>query len=60
MNDLGIEAGALRSETELPRIEGEALAQEDEACRGLKQKLEVDGPGQHDGARRVQGNRTAP
>ncbi|HEX3471643.1 MAG TPA: chromosome segregation protein SMC [Silvibacterium sp.] len=44
VNDLGTEAGALRSETNLQRIEGETLAQEDEACRGLKQKLESMGP----------------
>ena len=44
VNDLGTEATALRSESELPRIEGEALTQEDEACRGLKQKLEAMGP----------------
>jgi chromosome segregation protein len=44
VSDLSIEAGALRSETELALIEGEALTHEDEACRGLKQKLESMGP----------------
>ena len=44
MNDLGIEAAAIRGETEIDRIEDEALAVEDEACRGLKQKLESMGP----------------
>jgi chromosome segregation protein len=44
MNDLGTEAAVLRSENELPRINGETLAQEDEACRELKQKLESMGP----------------
>jgi chromosome segregation protein len=44
VNDLGVEATALREDTELVRIDGEALATEDEACRGLKQKLEAMGP----------------
>jgi chromosome segregation protein len=44
VNDLGIEAAALRGGTEITRIEGEALAIEDEACRALKQKLESMGP----------------
>jgi len=44
VNDLGTEAVVLRSETELPRIEGEALALEDDACREFKQKLESMGP----------------
>jgi len=44
LNDLGVEAGLLREETDLARIDGEALAAEDEACRGLKQKLESMGP----------------
>ncbi|WP_446744229.1 chromosome segregation protein SMC [Silvibacterium acidisoli] len=44
VNDLGTEASVLREETELPRLEGDALTEEDEACRGLKQKLEAMGP----------------
>ncbi|QNI33912.1 chromosome segregation protein SMC [Alloacidobacterium dinghuense] len=44
LNDLGIEAGALREDTDIARIEGEALATEDETCRGFKQKLESMGP----------------
>jgi chromosome segregation protein len=44
VNDLGTEASLLRAETDLTRIDGEALALEDEACRGLKQKLESMGP----------------
>jgi chromosome segregation protein len=44
VNDLGVEAPALREDTEMVRIDGEALATEDEACRGLKQKLEAMGP----------------
>jgi chromosome segregation protein len=42
--DLGIEATELRQLEDLTRLEGEALTQEDEACRGLKQKLEAMGP----------------
>ena len=44
VNDLGTEAAMLRSETEIQRLEGEMLSAEDEACRGLKQKLESMGP----------------
>jgi chromosome segregation protein len=44
VSDLGIEASELRHQQDLPRMEGEALAEEDEACRGLKQKLEAMGP----------------
>ena len=44
VSDLGIEASELRHQQDLPRLEGEALAEEDEACRGLKQKLEAMGP----------------
>jgi chromosome segregation protein len=43
VSDLGIEAGTLRQE-ELARLEGDPLAEEEEACRGLKQKLEAMGP----------------
>jgi chromosome segregation protein len=44
VTDLGIEATELRQLQDLTRLEGEALTQEDEACRGLKQKLEAMGP----------------
>src|SRR6185437_3232038 len=44
INDLGVEAVALRSDAEIARIEGEPLTVEDEACRALKQKLEAMGP----------------
>jgi chromosome segregation protein len=44
LNDLGVEAITLREDSEIARIEGEALALEDETCRGLKQKLESMGP----------------
>lgn len=44
INDLGVEAATLRSNSEIARIEGEPLSAEDEACRALKQKLEAMGP----------------
>jgi chromosome segregation protein len=44
VSDLGIEASELRLQQDVPRIEGDALSDEDEACRGLKQKLEAMGP----------------
>ena len=44
VSDLGVEAAALREDTVLTRIEGEALAAEDKACRDLKAKLEAMGP----------------
>jgi chromosome segregation protein len=44
LNDLGVEAGALREDGEIARLDAEALSVEDEACRGLKQKLEAMGP----------------
>ncbi len=48
INDLGVEASALREDGEIVRIqsgeEAGALAAEEEACRGLKQKLEAMGP----------------
>jgi chromosome segregation protein len=44
LQDLGMEAAALRAEEGIAPLEGEALQAEDEACRGLKQKLESMGP----------------
>jgi chromosome segregation protein len=44
IHDLGADAAQLRSEAAMDRIEGEILAAEDEACRGIKQKLEAMGP----------------
>ena len=44
LNDLGAEAIVLRQDDSIERIEGEALAFEDEAARALKQKLESMGP----------------
>ncbi len=44
VSDLGIEATELRQQQDIVRLEGEPLAEEDEACKGLKQKLEAMGP----------------
>ncbi|HEX6494578.1 MAG TPA: chromosome segregation protein SMC [Acidobacteriaceae bacterium] len=44
VSDLGIEAAELRALEEIARLEDEALASEDEACRGLKGRLEAMGP----------------
>jgi chromosome segregation protein len=44
VSDLGVEALILREDSELQRLDGEALVTEDEACRGLKQRLENMGP----------------
>ena len=44
LNDLNMEAAALRADESIVRIEAEALTAEDEASRGLKQKLEAMGP----------------
>src|ERR1700733_10267347 len=44
VSDLGIEASELRRQEDVPRLEGDALSEEDDACRGLKQKLEAMGP----------------
>jgi chromosome segregation protein len=44
VNDLGVEASSLREDAEIARIEASALPEEEDACRGLKQKLEAMGP----------------
>ena len=44
LNDLSVEAVALREDAGIERIEGEALAAEEEAARSLKQRLEAMGP----------------
>ena len=44
VSDLGVEAGELRAQEDMARLEDEALAIEDEACRGLKSRLEAMGP----------------
>ncbi|HEX9199096.1 MAG TPA: chromosome segregation protein SMC [Acidobacteriaceae bacterium] len=44
LNDLGVQASALREDAEIARIEGEALTVEEEAARALKQRLEAMGP----------------
>jgi chromosome segregation protein len=42
--EVNVEASVLRADTELPHIEGEMLAEEEEACRGLRQRIEQMGP----------------
>jgi chromosome segregation protein len=44
LNDLNVEAAALREDESIMRIEAEALTAEDEAARTLKQRLEAMGP----------------
>ncbi len=44
LNDLGVEAIALREDAAIARIEGEALHTEEEESRALKQRLEAMGP----------------
>jgi chromosome segregation protein len=44
INDLSVEASALREDESIVRIEAEALHEEDEAARALKQRLEAMGP----------------
>ena len=44
LNELGAQAAALREDAEIARIEGEALAVEEETARALKQRLEAMGP----------------
>ncbi len=44
LNDLALEASALRQDEGINRIEGDALLEEEEASRSLKQRLESMGP----------------
>ncbi|HWZ52711.1 MAG TPA: chromosome segregation protein SMC [Granulicella sp.] len=44
LNDMGVEAAVLRADATIARIEGEALATEEEQSRSLKQRLEAMGP----------------
>jgi chromosome segregation protein len=44
INDLSVEPIVLREDAGIERIEGDALTAEDEAARGLKQRLEAMGP----------------
>ena len=44
LNDLNIEAGALRAEEGITHLEGDDLVAAEEESRGLKQKLEAMGP----------------
>jgi chromosome segregation protein len=44
LNDLGVVASLLREDEAIARIEGDALAVEEEEARALKQRLEAMGP----------------
>ena len=44
LNELGVPAAELRERNDLPVLEPEHLAAEDEACRGFKSKLDAMGP----------------
>jgi len=44
LNDLAVEAATLRGDETIARIEGDALHEEEEASRALKQRLEAMGP----------------
>jgi chromosome segregation protein len=44
LNDLAVEAGVLREDAAIARIEGEALNEQESEARGLKQRLEAMGP----------------
>jgi chromosome segregation protein len=44
LNDLNVEAAALREDATIERIEGEALHTQEEEARTLKQKMEAMGP----------------
>jgi chromosome segregation protein len=44
LNDLGMEASALRDRNDIAAIGSDELAAEDEACRGFKAKMEAMGP----------------
>ncbi len=44
INDLSVEASSLRGDESIVRIEAEALHEQDEAAKALKQRLEAMGP----------------
>jgi chromosome segregation protein len=44
LNDLAVEPATLREDSTIARIEAEALTEEEEAARALKQRLEAMGP----------------
>ncbi|MDE3188181.1 MAG: chromosome segregation protein SMC [Acidobacteriota bacterium] len=44
LTEVNVEAAALRADTEIVHLAGEALAAEDETCRGLRQRIEQMGP----------------
>ena len=54
--EVNVEAPVLRADAEIVRIADEELAAEEETCRDAATEDRADGPGEHDGARRVQGN----
>ena len=49
----------LRDDAEIVRLLDEELAAEEETCRTLRAAHRADGPGEHDGPGRVQGDRRA-
>ena len=44
LSEVNVEAQVLREDAELPRLDAELLAAEEETCRGLKQRMEQMGP----------------
>ena len=44
LSEVNVEAQMLREDMELPRLDAETLATEEETCRGLKQRMEQMGP----------------
>ena len=44
MTELNVEAAVLRTDAEIAHLADEALTQEDEACRALRQRMEQMGP----------------
>ncbi|MGH9589255.1 MAG: chromosome segregation protein SMC, partial [Terracidiphilus sp.] len=44
LSEVNVEAQVLREDAELPRLDAETLAAEEETCRGLKQRMEQMGP----------------
>ena len=44
LNEVNVVAAALRTDGELARLTGDELALEEEACRGLRERIELMGP----------------
>ena len=57
--EVNVEAQVLREDAEIVRLLDEELTAEEETCRALQAAHRADGPGEHDGSRRVQGDRRA-